>query len=1121
MPELKTFRVPVPVVIALAVMVLACAETDNYDDSYYYDSGSSCSGTYNCGGSGSGTTPDYTAPAPTTPSRPTLPSYIPELDKSTPPAYPKTADVSIQYGAPSFPADTATQFWDSLLAKYEVNTEGSWTRGDGTNPYFEPSYKFGSETVLLVSEQRSDSTRRYAHGLAFMTFNANRQYETYSAGQRWATSDLYTYGVGFFRDGRMHGPWAINWPEPAKQGQTNKLQYICEYQNSKANGECRWFDQDGYFERREFYKDGQREGTLTRWTDEFDEQTEYVAGIEYGLFRKWNAAGELIERAQIYDNKKYGRSEFWYPGSEYPYMVRYFNFGPNTGWATFYDKEGRLGYQSWVEEGAFTGPYVEYFPSGAVHWEGARQNGQNYGVFKQYNAEGWVEFNIEYKNNVRDGVFRKYYKSGALAWEGRYVSGLREGTFTEYREDGKVAGITNYQADKLHGEYIRYDADNNIITHDIYENGEWVRSELAPAWPAPAEVTDENGKPVKRTYGRWRVETQDEMPSQESGMAMAWHEKLGGCVMFGGRGENAGVVSETWLRKDGVWQRVFADGAAPPAREAAAMAFDSRRGVIVLFGGLGSSGKALDDTWELSADGWRQVSPATRPGARAGASLVFDTSRGVCVLVGGQTADDFGLEEIRSDCWQWNGQEWTSTGTGPAVHGAAAAFDEQRGAMVVNGGMASGGASSGTWVHDGKRWQQRALWGAEAQSGHALVYDPDARGVLLLGAAAGVEPRSLRPMLAVYTEWSSYWNALRTCGVISPRRDFTAAYDRARREVVVFGGRFESDGQRGVFRETLTLADETAADRAANLEEYISEKLSAPGWSFIDNGDFASNDRSGWALVHDSKRGVTVMFGGWNTAGYVAETREFKDGKWNLRTPADSPAARAYAASWFDEQRGTVMLYGGNGPDGKLFDDLWEWDGENWRRLREHVPGAPASFSSWAYDLKRGVLVVLSEKDETWVLYEFNGTSWKDTGVTEPSGVDPGMLTYDPIKQQVLCAYPIDMDTFELLPKAWHWDGKYWAEFKPLTDGGEEGLGFRLYGDIAGKALWQVTDSAIRRFDGKTWQAWKRPQGLDPWAGRMWFDAAGKLHFHGTSKGWGLSRNDTLTFDPEQGEKIE
>jgi hypothetical protein len=71
-------------------------------------------------------------------------------------------------------------------------------------------------------------------------------------------------------------------------------------------------------------------------------------------------------------------------------------------------------------------------------------------------------------------------------------------------------------------------------------------------------------------------------------------------LMFGGLGGPPWVHSnETWEWNSDNWARVET-GSSPPARRIHAMAYDSDRGVVVVFGGNSESGEFLGDTWELS-----------------------------------------------------------------------------------------------------------------------------------------------------------------------------------------------------------------------------------------------------------------------------------------------------------------------------------------------------------------------------------------------------------------------------------------------------------------------------------------------------------------------------------------
>jgi hypothetical protein len=90
----------------------------------------------------------------------------------------------------------------------------------------------------------------------------------------------------------------------------------------------------------------------------------------------------------------------------------------------------------------------------------------------------------------------------------------------------------------------------------------------------------------------------------------AWDERLGGIVMFGG-GQGATPdtgTNDTWLwTTDDGWTQMDTP-TAPSQRNAHGLAFDSKRQVLVLVGGIDRPGGAQRlDVWELGADGWREV----------------------------------------------------------------------------------------------------------------------------------------------------------------------------------------------------------------------------------------------------------------------------------------------------------------------------------------------------------------------------------------------------------------------------------------------------------------------------------------------------------------------------------
>ncbi|HOW71101.1 MAG TPA: immunoglobulin domain-containing protein [Phycisphaerae bacterium] len=235
-------------------------------------------------------------------------------------------------------------------------------------------------------------------------------------------------------------------------------------------------------------------------------------------------------------------------------------------------------------------------------------------------------------------------------------------------------------------------------------------------WPAKTSAQC----PV--TWAQWTPAT---APSARAAAVAAYDSTRGVAVLFGGY--TGSSLGETWEWDGADWtQRTPAT--APPARNAHAMAYDSARGVTVLFGGRASG--FFGDTWEWDGTSWTQRTPATSPSARQYPVMAYDSARGVTVLFGGTNAS----WNLVSDTWEWNGTNWTqrTPATSPSARQAhAAAYDSARGKTVLFGGF-GGGTLGDTWEWDGTNWMQRTPAAAPAaRYYHAMTYD-GARGVTTL-----------------------------------------------------------------------------------------------------------------------------------------------------------------------------------------------------------------------------------------------------------------------------------------------------------------------------------------------------------------------------------------------------
>ena len=160
----------------------------------------------------------------------------------------------------------------------------------------------------------------------------------------------------------------------------------------------------------------------------------------------------------------------------------------------------------------------------------------------------------------------------------------------------------------------------------------------APSFPGRADSPDAQAE-IARAERAWE-ENSGESPSGRFGHALAYDSARGRVVLFGGRDSSFNRLSDTWEWDGNAWTDVTPSGAntSPSGRFGHALAYDSARGRVVLFGGEDSSFNRLSDTWEWDGTAWTDVTPSganPSPLARAGHALAYDSARGRVVLFGG------------------------------------------------------------------------------------------------------------------------------------------------------------------------------------------------------------------------------------------------------------------------------------------------------------------------------------------------------------------------------------------------------------------------------------------------------------------------------------------------------
>jgi hypothetical protein len=204
--------------------------------------------------------------------------------------------------------------------------------------------------------------------------------------------------------------------------------------------------------------------------------------------------------------------------------------------------------------------------------------------------------------------------------------------------------------------------------------------------------------------------------------------------MFVGNEPLSGYVNDTW-EYDGVnWTQVTT-ASGPSARGYHAMAYDSVRGKVVMFGGYSSASGNVNDTWEYDGVNWTQVTTASSPSGRYLHAMVYDGARGRVVMFGGY-ASGFGLF---NETWEYDGVDWTqvtTAGSPSARYLHAMVYDSTRGQVVLFGGNngASGSIVNDTWEYDANTPAHATTYGTGCGT-PALGFSPTSDPII--GTSAG------------------------------------------------------------------------------------------------------------------------------------------------------------------------------------------------------------------------------------------------------------------------------------------------------------------------------------------------------------------------------------------------
>jgi cysteine-rich repeat protein len=509
--------------------------------------------------------------------------------------------------------------------------------------------------------------------------------------------------------------------------------------------------------------------------------------------------------------------------------------------------------------------------------------------------------------------------------------------------------------------------------------------------------------------------------------------------------------------------RALAD--ATLARDGAAIAYDSDRGRIVLFGGA-VLGVPTSDTWEFDGLAWRLVDvQGTPPPPRVFHAMAYDPTRQEVVMFGGASElppGDDGYVDLVGDMWTYRDRTWTHhvDHVGPSVASRmkhAMVFDPALDTVVLVGGQAGDGtAVEGTLQRVGEEFVPLELMGqpppCEATS---AAYHPGREGIILLCGHPSGNPE-------VFRLGPSGWELMTETPPGSKTTEAAMVYDPDQDALVLLGT--YDNGAAGYVTAAWTLgaagdwtlapAFDVPSGRQVRSAIYdpIGARIVVPRMlgALAVAETWSHTPAGGWRILLDTRplppmtgvqlaeqpaRGPLLLVGA-SAGQWAVETWESTGGVWARRFPDVVPPDRNLGALAFDSARQQVLLFGGSTQDFGWRNDLWSWDGTTWALRHDGAAPAPSprAMANLVYDAARDQLVLFGGVDGdfaqpvTWT-FDLEAGTWTEHDVAGPSRRQPSAMAYDPRAEQVVLVggwHAVEEE--ETLEDVWAWDGVGWTE---------------------------------------------------------------------------------------------
>jgi len=479
------------------------------------------------------------------------------------------------------------------------------------------------------------------------------------------------------------------------------------------------------------------------------------------------------------------------------------------------------------------------------------------------------------------------------------------------------------------------------------------------------------------------IESGSLKPNACSGAAMVYMENEDSYLLFGGSrfdGTNMLYYGDTWVLNGDQWYKASVTG--PSARSGAAMAYDSHRKVVVLFGGTETAGYSTDGTWEWDGSEWTNVvTVSPEPGT---GQMVYDTAAEKMIY----------YDSVSRKTFSYDGQTWELLAeNGPQRNGFRMVYNSIEGSVLISGGI---NTSTYTFSNDllkfnGSSWSV-ASNSPVAFKDHVIWHNPSSDTLFLAFGSYEYEG-AFNTKLASFSNNS--WKTASFSTVSS--YNIALAYDKNGGKTYQFGGTCnEAQCPMMMFDgyEWTTLSPSTKPsvtkdhdmiyyppDKVVLLYDHTTSRM----WQF--NGSVWSlrapatgNPNIGrYRMAYDEKNSLVVFAAMTGGAGQI-ETWTYNGSVWSQKCTSSACNIPAF----FNIDNITVEYMGLTQKIYAYYDnETYEWTGVTWSKKTISDPendGTPMIVSPrFAAAGGTGKLILTGDTNgggfQTWL---FNGASYKD-----------------------------------------------------------------------------------------------------------------------------------------------